>query len=72
MKRIGMLALTVMMGLNAALGSERSVFGVFCGSSPCGEAVRRVLRIATKREPELIEWKLTLYGERENGHALGF
>jgi hypothetical protein len=41
--------------------SEPSVFGVFCGSSPCGEPIRQALRIPTNGAPELIEWKLTLY-----------
>src|SRR5437773_6375915 len=61
MKRIGMLAVMVAMGLNAGSASEPVIFGTFCGSTPCGKAIRPILHIQTNGEPELIEWKLTLY-----------
>lgn len=58
-----LLAILVGFGLNAQISSasEPSVFGVFCGSSPCGEPIRKVLGIAADADAELIEWKLTLY-----------
>jgi hypothetical protein len=54
------------LGLGLGFGqtsfaSEASVVGVFCGSSPCGEAIRQVLQIPTNGAPDIIEWKLTLY-----------
>jgi hypothetical protein len=69
--RVMVAMLVAAGGLNAQSdsGSEASVFGAFCGSSPCGEAIRQILKIPTNGQPELIEWKLTLY-ERPSRYEL--
>jgi hypothetical protein len=42
-----------------------SIYGVFVGSTPGGEAVRAMLGIPPQAKAELIEWKLTLYEGRD-------
>jgi hypothetical protein len=52
------------MGIFLMVGCLRSFGGddmSFCGSTPCGGAIREVLRIPADADAELIEWKLTLY-----------
>jgi hypothetical protein len=44
------------------------VLGVFVGSSPCEEAIQRLLRIPVHTNSDTIRWKLTLY---ENGKGHG-
>lgn len=53
----------VVLGITAleTRGSEGSVFGVFCGTSPCGEPIRQTVGIPTNAESDIIEWKLTLH-----------
>lgn len=47
---------------STSFANDRSVAGVFCGSTPCGETIRQLLNIPTTTgAPELIEWNLTLY-----------
>ena len=55
------MVLAVGLGSASGASNDRPLFGVFCGSTPCGEAIREVLRIPTNGAPELMEWKLTLY-----------
>src|SRR5262245_53234290 len=52
-----------MTRLDAQTSSARdpSGFGVFAGSSPCGDAVRHLLGIPSDAEADLVQWKLTLY-----------
>ena len=52
-----------MTGLNAQTSSaaDPSVFGVFAGSSPCGDAIRQLLGISSDVPADLVQWKLTLY-----------
>jgi hypothetical protein len=44
--------------------SESSVFGVFVGTSPCGQVSRRPLQIPATIDCEMIKWNLTLYQSR--------
>jgi hypothetical protein len=66
---VAMLVVAGSVNAQSESGTEASVFGVFCGSSPCGEPIRQVLQIPTNGGPELIEWKLTLY-ERPSRYEL--
>jgi hypothetical protein len=54
---------SAMSGLNgqASATNAPSVFGVFAGSSPCGDAIRQLLRIPSDVAADLVQWKLTLY-----------
>jgi len=64
--RTTLLALAVAaIGFNQQLAcaTNASVFGVFVGSSPCGEPIRQLLRLPSSAECELIQWQLTLYQE---------
>jgi len=48
-------------GLNAQTTSDSSVFGVFAGNSPSGEAIRPLLQIPPDAKADLIQWRLALY-----------
>jgi hypothetical protein len=48
-------------GLSAQTTSDSSVFGVFAGSSPAGEAIRPLLQIPRDAKADLIQWRLILY-----------
>ncbi len=41
--------------------TDSSLFGEYIGSSPCGEAIQRMLQIPADAKPDLIEWDLILY-----------
>src|SRR5687768_16394346 len=52
-----------MASLHAETGSDSPVFGVFTGSSPFGEPIKSLLRIPPAASGDLMQWKLTLYGD---------
>src|SRR5688572_74342 len=43
-----------------ASGVEKSLYGQFVGSSPCGESIQRLLQIPADAKSELMQWNLTL------------
>jgi hypothetical protein len=45
--------------------SRPSVYGVFVGTSPSGEGVRKLLQIPSHPAPEVIRWKLTLHQDKK-------
>src|SRR5688572_20265348 len=54
----------LMMGILLAVGCLKGFGGdaiVFCGSSPCGEAIQDVLGIPRDAEAEVMQWKVTLH-----------
>lgn len=57
----GVLAILVPTGGTAIAAGDPSVFGVFVGSSPASEPIRRVLGIPSESKAELIVWTLTLH-----------
>src|SRR5688572_6913498 len=55
---LGGLLLSVMLN-GAARGDERPA--VFVGSSPCGDPIRKLLRIPADASADLMEWTVTLH-----------
>ncbi len=47
--------------LSAQTGVVNETFIRFIGTTPCGEPIRRLFRISSDPEPEIMQWKLTLY-----------
>jgi hypothetical protein len=44
-----------------------AVFGVFAGSTPCDDSIRRALRIAMTADADLLEWTLVLHKDPNSG-----
>jgi hypothetical protein len=61
------LTLAAAQADSAHRSSSPAVFGVFVGSSPCGESVRSFLQIPADADAHLIEWKVTLYKHPTTG-----
>lgn len=64
------LALLVFASQGTAVGS--SVFGVFVGSSPCDEGIKRVLQIPLDAPCELIEWRLAFFQQPATRAPAGY
>jgi len=56
-----LLIVFVVTAVQAQPKSDSSVFGVFSGSSPSGDAIRPFLGIPLDAIADLIEWRLTLH-----------
>jgi len=60
-----LLVLFAMTAVQAEPKRDSSVFGVFSGSSPSGDAIRPFLGIPPDAIGDLIQWRLTLYQNAE-------